>query len=441
MNTRAFVGASTVTSEGVGLALAPALAPAGLVASPSFFHGFSAQPQVLARGLLTLADITATRYFQYTPSGLRDPVLTAQGDRLRAECFSACNSVYARLDLLSAGFDGGDIAYGTTNVDIGPSLRQALGAIRRSELLHVDIGDDGLRVSSLAATAVERPVAMPGRWVRALGNVAEMHRELSPLVVIDAATARRFVASVPPATAASQDAWVTTARAGFRVSARPVPGAVFLAGLHRLSAAKRLLPHLRGITFYGPADGSAGPAAVEIALPSARLTLGLTAQAWRGYSGEGALLAALATPTASDGADLISAVLAFEPVIDVTRLARQTSLDAPQVQAGLAVLSTSGRVGWDLHDEAHFHRELPDDPDRVAKDNPRLVSARRLVDTGAVIATSDVEWTVQGQGSATYFVKVTRDGQRCTCPWFLTHGDTRGPCKHLLAVQLSTQET
>jgi hypothetical protein len=82
-------------------------------------------PQTLARGLLALADITATRYFNYTPVAQRDPVLSAQGDRLRAEVFSACNGIYARLDLLQSGIDG-KIDFGTTNVDIGLQLRTAL---------------------------------------------------------------------------------------------------------------------------------------------------------------------------------------------------------------------------------------------------------------------------------------------------------------------------
>jgi uncharacterized Zn finger protein len=32
------------------------------------------------------------------------------------------------------------------------------------------------------------------------------------------------------------------------------------------------------------------------------------------------------------------------------------------------------------------------------------------------------------------------DGRRsCTCPWYATHRDTRGACKHVLAVELATR--
>ena len=94
---RVFRGSTSVLDSGLGLALAPGLGVDGVVESPSFFHGFATHPQVIARGLVTLADITATRYFNYVPTTERDPILSAHGDRLRAECFSACNGVYACL--------------------------------------------------------------------------------------------------------------------------------------------------------------------------------------------------------------------------------------------------------------------------------------------------------------------------------------------------------
>lgn len=58
---RAFTGGSVVGDGAVGLALAPALVPSGLETRPSFVHGFATQLQLLGRGLVTLADVTATR--------------------------------------------------------------------------------------------------------------------------------------------------------------------------------------------------------------------------------------------------------------------------------------------------------------------------------------------------------------------------------------------
>lgn len=406
-----------------------------------FFRGFATQPQVLARGLLVLADITATRYFRYTPTALRDPVLTAHGDRLRVECFSACNGVHARLDLLADGFDGGDIAHGTTNVDIGPAMRGALASVHRHALLHLAVGVDGMTVSDPQRAHVERPVAMPDRWIRALGNVAEMHRELSCAFTADAAAARRLLTAVPAATGTGRSGWLTPGASGVRLAARPSRDAVHIDGLHRLAAAKRMLPHIRGATVYGPGTGEPGPVVIEFALPSARLTLGLTEQTWRGHSGEGALLPALASPTVRDDAETISALLAFEPVLDIPGLARDAALDDTAVRDALAVLASSGRIGWDLHDGAYFHRELPDDPDRVDADNPRLVAARALVATGAVTESGPDTWTVRGSGSGSTVGHRVTDPGRCTCTWYLRHADRRGPCRHILAVRIHRRNT
>ncbi|MGN5240171.1 MULTISPECIES: SWIM zinc finger family protein [unclassified Rhodococcus (in: high G+C Gram-positive bacteria)] len=442
MPTGTFTGASTLDDDALTLALGPALTPNGIVASPTFFRGFATHPQVLARGLLVLADITATRYFRHTPTSLRDPVLTAHGDRLRVECFSACNGVHARLDLLADGFDGGALAHGTTNVDIGPAMRSALGSVHRHALLHLAVGIDGMTVSDPHRTDTERPVAMPDRWVRALGNVAEMHRELHCAFTVDAAGTRRFLATVPPATGAERSGWLTPSTSGVRLAARPTRGAVHIDGLHRLTAAKRLLPHVQGMTVYGPDGSEPGPLAVEFALPSARLVLGLTEQTWRGHSGEGALLQALTSPTVRDDAETISALLAFEPSVDIDRLARETTLDRTAVHGALAVLASSGRIGWDLHESTYFHRELPDDPDRVDTDNPRLVAARGLVEAGAITATDPDTWSVRGHGSGgTTEHRVTvghgaAETGRCTCTWYLRHADRRGPCRHILAVRL-----
>ena len=162
MSTRNFASASGLDAGGLALGLAPARTPDGVTEDPSFFHGFAVHPRSVAQGLVTLADITATRYFRVAPTSLKDPVLTAHGDRLRAEVFSADNSVYARLDVPADALDGGQIGRGTTNVDIGESMRRTLALVTPAELLHVDVGHRGLRASTPSSHAAERPVAVSG---------------------------------------------------------------------------------------------------------------------------------------------------------------------------------------------------------------------------------------------------------------------------------------
>lgn len=440
MTQRTFLGESALDQSGLGLALAPALTPAGVEPAPSFFSGFSTQPQVLARGLVTLAEITATRYFMPVPTRLMDPVLTAHGDRLRAEVFSACNGVYARLDITQHGLDGGEITHGTTNVDIGPTMRSLLTKVGRSDALHLDIGRDGLRAVTPGQTAAERPVRMPDRWVRALGNAAQMHHGLVRAFEMNQAHTRAFLGTIPTGTSRVQSGWITPSRTGLRLAPRPSPGAVFVAGLHRLSALRRLLTHVTGLRGFGPADGSVGPAGIEVLLPGGSLFVGLTQEPSRGFSGEGALLLGLASSTVLDDADLVSVSLAFEPVIDEGKLARESGLSPDRVRGALAVLAASGRIGWDAAAAAWFHRELPDDPDRVLRDNPRLVGARKLVEAGAATPIDGAagQWSVRS-AEATYLVNpdAVAPTPRCTCRWVIKHGTGRGPCKHQLAVILT----
>ncbi|MFT3943265.1 MAG: hypothetical protein QM705_05495 [Ancrocorticia sp.] len=439
---RSMVGASSVGESGLALALAPALTPKGLDTSPSFFHGFATHPRALTQGLVSLADITASRYFQFTPTNMRDPVLTAHGDRLRAEVFSADNSVYARLDVLGSGLDGGEIGHGTTNVDIGHTMRRMLSLINKNDLLHIDVGIAGLAASTMTSTAVERPVCMPDRWVRAFGNASELHTNLEPRFRLSASQARGFIAALPPVSVSRRSGWLIPTPAGVQIRQRPTKDAVWIEGLNRLTALKRLLTLQSGITVYGPADGSQGSAAVEADLPGAKLVIALTESITRGYSGEGSLLEALASHTSLDDASLVNAALSFEPIINVHLLSKATGVPPNRIRDALAVLAVSGRVGWDFTEGAHFHRELPDDPARVTKDNPRLVRAHRILEQPGAIQPVPGEnaWLVDG-GNGIHRVAETVSGLTCTCTWALRYnvnlGNDRGPCAHALAVTMA----
>ena len=445
---RLFAYKSLLEEGSLALAVAPALTPLGIEPEPSFFHGFAAYPQVLARGLLVLADITSTRYFKYTPTTLRDPVLSAQGDRLRAECFSACNGVYARLDLLRSGFDG-PIGLGTTNVDIGMELRTALARMKQQDKLHLNIGGDGLTASHigdhvertirLKGRVHERPVEMPDRWVRALGNAAEIHKAMKPGFTIKGAQAQTFIATLPPATGKTQAGWLTPSPLGAKLMPRRTTAeAVYVSGLHRLSALKRVMTNIIGVTFYMPANDEPGQFMMEAELPGTRLTLSLTAEAWHGYSGEGSLLKSLAKQDVLEDAEAISSMLEFDAVIDEAKMADKWKMSRDRVQTALALLAVSGKLGYDAHDAAWFHRELPDDPSRVLKDNPRLTAARKLMD--GLKNTGENQWLVPSNGTE-YLVGFNPEqgaqNARCTCTWYLNHQNRRGPCKHILAVQLA----
>ena len=155
----------------------------------------------------------------------------------------------------------------------------------------------------------------------------------------------------------------------------------------------------------------------------------------RGFSGEGGVLWDLADERSEDDADLVAALLAFEPRIEVTVLSADSGLDEDRVRRALGRLGAAGRVGYDAAESAYFHRELPYDTERLAAMHPRLRDARALVERGAVRFEGETAYVASN--GAEHVVRRTPEGDRCTCPWFGKHRGSRGPCKHVLAVDMT----
>ncbi|WP_405809730.1 SWIM zinc finger domain-containing protein [Streptomyces sp. NBC_00210] len=422
----------------LGLETSGGLTPTGAQAHPHFFSGFLASPQTAARGLLAVADVAAARYVDRTRRPLLDPVVTGNGDRLRFESFSGCCGVYARLDVLREGLDGAQTGHGTTNVDVNNPLREALSRMTGDEPLHLRVGPQELAVTTLDGAVVEKKVPLPDRWLRGFAEAQVASVAFDLRAELPAAEAVRFLRSLPRGSGgASRGAmWVVPAGKTLRPTTRPVAGAVCLPGPERLATLQRVLRQATALRVYGPvADGAATASAWEVVLPGMRLTLTLSPEASRGFSGEGGVLEALATEEAAQDAELISVLLAWEPRIDPAELAAQSGLTVERVRAALTRLGTAGRVGYDIADAAYFHRELPYDADRAERHNPRLVAARALVAAGSVELAGDL--TSVFSGERRYQVREAGGVLSCTCQWWSDYQGRRGPCKHALAVRMA----
>jgi SWIM zinc finger len=412
----------------------------GAAEHPYFFTGFLAGPRQTAQALLVVAEVARTRY--YEPPNMvaarilaADPVVTSNLDRLRFESFSACAGVYARLDLEPGVLDGRPRAWGTTNVDFNPPMRAALARVHDDEAMLMHVGHDEVRVETLAGSAVERKVPLPERWLKGFAEVQVASAHMVLRHELYAVEARRFLQSLPR-TKSRAVAWAIPAGRGLRLSSRPSDAAVCLAGPERLRLLEKLLPFAKSLRAYGPPprrDRHAEPGAWELALDGARVVFGLSPELFRGFSGEGGVLADLATADENVVEDVADA-LHGEPEIDVDDVSSTTGFAKPTVQTALGALGAAGRVGYDLSRHAFFHRELPYDRAVLEKMNPRLLGARELVEQGAVTLTDDGGGIVRS-GDAEYVVRMEDGVARCTCAWFAKHRGERGPCKHVLAVQ------
>ncbi|MFF9064536.1 SWIM zinc finger family protein [Streptomyces sp. NPDC014891] len=437
----AYVRPSALESTGsgrlLGLETAGGLTPRGAEAHPRFFAGFLASPQVAARGLLAVADVAAARYHQRIRPGSLDPVVTGNGDRLRFESFSGCGGVYARLDVLDEGLGGTETGHGTTNVDVNNPLREALSRMTGDDPLHLRVGPEEMAVTTLAGAVVEKKVPLPDRWLRGFAEAQVASARFDLRAELSGAEAVRFLRSLPRNQARGRGpVWVVQSGRTLRPTTRPGAGAVCLPGPDRLVALERVLRHATGLRVYGPVpDGALATASAwEVLLPGMRLTLTLSPDSARGFSGEGGVLEALATEEAAQDAELVAVLLAWEPRIDPADLAAQAGLTIDRVRAALTRLGTAGRVGYDVADAAYFHRELPYDADRAERHNPRLLSARRLVAEGAV--TVEGALATVASGERRYRVRESDGVLSCTCQWWADYRGRRGPCKHALAVRM-----
>lgn len=425
------------TTHGQRLELATALGvtPAGVVDNPTFFTGFVDRPDITASGLLAVADVAASRY---ADAGVAkrvlnlDPVVTAGGDRLRFEAFSACNGVHARLDLLRDGLGSSEVGFGTTNVDVNQPLRTALARLDRSQPLHLSVGRDELRASSLAETHVERKVSLPDRWVRGLAEVPTLLAGMKPVDELCGPAIGRFLARLPRVAPPGPNLHVLPTPNDWRTSTRALLGSIPLAGASRLRGSDRIVRYASRMTVHANDNGTT---AWLFELPGARLTLVVSPDPFRGFSGEGTLLTLLSRPDAEEHGRLLRQELAWTAIIDPKGLSARTGLNDGQVAAGLAWLAASGRLGYDLTEHAWFHRELPIDSEKVLRRNPRLTSARALAAAGAVEAVPGrAHWRVRGSHGQVYDVVQGDQRLRCTCAWESEHAGERGPCKHILAV-------
>lgn len=424
---------STVESEGGDARLVLATSSPGESPNPFFFAGRVHAPRRVAEGMLLVARVARTRF--YVPPAMlakilstADPVVTCTKDSVRLESFSACAGVYARLDLGAEAFTAEHASPGTTNVDFNPEMRAVLAKTRATDTLRLSVGREAVKVDTTRGGAIERKVPLPVRWIKSFGEVQAILASMTLRLSTDAARARQFLKALPKTSRGSS--WVVKSGPGLRLSQVATKDGVEAGGLHRLGVLSDAASEATALNVYGDLHGTS---AWELVFPDSRLLLVLSPEAYRGFSGEGRMLLDLAGDRVDAAISAVRAQLRWQTKIDLEAF----ELDPETTARALAVLASRGLVGYDLGSSTYFHRELPFDVADFESLHPRLEAARRLVLAGAV--TEDGRVAASGGGS--YEVRVDHEDYSCTCAWFAKHGQSRGPCKHVLALSIRTEDS
>jgi len=409
-------------------------------APPRFFEGRVHRPRLVADALTAVHLIVGARFF--TPPNtlakriaLADPVVTSGGGLLRFEGFSSCCSAYIRVDLGQRGYEGDIVGKGTTNVDFNAPMRAALTRVRDDHGLGFSVGTDEMTLTSGAGSVTERKVALPERWVRGMLEVQAFQSAMTPRLEVTAVDALRFLRALPRASTSRTPLWIARGASGLFTTTRAVDDGVRLTDSTRLRVLEPLLPYAERLTVH--ADPANQASAWVLDFDSIRVTLALSAETWRGFSGEGQSLHALMRLDNEGHAsvlDRVRAHLNWQGLLRADEVSLATGIALERVDDALRALGAVGLVGYDVAEQAHFHRVLPFDLSSIDDMHPRLAAAKDLLAHGAVRLEAGPSFVAEVESDGIRHRVREVDGQvRCTCPWFAKHGEERGPCKHVLA--------
>lgn len=404
-----------------------------------FFDGLLKQPALVGKCLTVLSSIVRTRFYQPLAPMMLDPVVTSGGGMLRFEGFSSCCGVYARIDLAPAAFDTDLRGKGTTNVDFNDAMRTALRRLSDSDEAQLQVGGEGVTLRTDSDRIVERKVKLPVRWIKGFCEVQAYQPRMTPHFELDQNDARTLFRSFPKGSNAKRPVHITRTGRTFRLASRPQRGSVQLEGTDRVRVLEPLIPHIKQLNIWY--DEDARTSGWDLQFDIGRMFTLVSPELNRGFSGEGQMLSRLATGQWQTAMPAVTDSLNWQSHIDIADISRNSQTGEAEIEAALAVLGARGLVGFDVSSSKYFHRVLPFDMEKVEKQQPRLVAARKLIDADGVKLFEDTSdgpnYQVAGS-DVEHFVRLRADGDRCTCQWFNRYQGQRGPCKHILAARIVT---
>ena len=356
----AYASASSLdkTEQGSALLLAHQTEIEEVNSVPCFFWGRLREPYLAARCLMTVAKTVRSRFALSMQElmALRDPIVTAGAGQVRFEGFSSCNGVYARLDILPDGLDGEFLASGTTNVDFNEPMINALNNITKTENMLLSVGQQSVAISTDRTKVVERKVTLPNRWIKGLTSVQHYLADMEPVFTLTKAQAIQLFQSLPKGSIKS-DVFMVQRAGKFLFSPVQQGKAVRVGGAHRLRLMDGLLPFLDSLTAYQTPDGQA--AGFVLAMGSLQLIFAFSADAHRGFSGEGKALEHLIDDLPMELIYGVNSQLKANETFNPTLLSIEHDIDFGAMDTLTAQLSSIGLLGFDLVNNAHFYRRLP----------------------------------------------------------------------------------
>lgn len=405
---------------------------------PCFFWGRMKEPYLTAKCLSTVAKTVRSRFAltMQELAAMRDPIVTAGANQIRFEGFSSCNGVYARLDILPEGLDGEFLASGTTNVDFNEPMLNALNLVQKNEEVILSVGHDNVTVISSKTKAVEKKVSLPNRWIKGLTSVQHYLAEMNECFELNRLQVIQLFQSLPKSTIKG-DLFIVQRAGKYLFSPLQSGKSVRVGSPHRLRVMENILPFVTSLKIYESEDSQAS--CFVALMGHLQMVFAFSADAYRGFSGEGKALEHLIEEIPIEWVYGINNLFKGNEVFNMTNLSIENDISFSTMDSLTANLSSIGLLGFDVINNQHFYRRLPFKTQRILSLNPRLKNAKKLVAENDIEIvkrqSSFIEANVKGTG-VIHKVLIEDNMAKCSCDWYLKHQGTRGFCKHVLAVKM-----
>ncbi|MES2658415.1 MAG: hypothetical protein V4689_07340 [Verrucomicrobiota bacterium] len=370
---------------------------------------------------------------------MADPIVTSGDGILRFEGFSTCRSLAVRVDLLPDGMEALHQSHGTTNVDFNQPMRTALTRVNDKDALSLAIDENAFVLVHGEESVLERKVDLPLSWLKGLASIPAISSRCETVSELAGPAIAVLFRDLPRTGNGRECHWLHPSPQGMRVARTPADGAVQLTGAKRLLALQPLIQAARKLTVA--TNSTRDLSLWTLHFDDLRLTLALSPEVWRGFSGEGAALDDLSRELIPEIAEAL--LCDGQATFDAEAAAITLGVSLPEIRSALAHLSSQGQIGYDHIDSVWYRRKIPGNEALVRQTNPRLAQAEEWVASNAVAIQSREHGNVRGRvgpdPATAHHVETGPHGSRCTCFWFGRFGLSRGPCSHILALRLASQ--
>lgn len=421
------------------------------------------------------------RYFRHLYEHNRDwwfvldPVITVHPDKIFFECFSQDESTYAHFSCSHDMFHHhGEFVCGTTNIDYSAPLYAEFQKIRHYKPTRLTIESGGFSVQMGNNEGfVEQKIDLPESWVRGFLQVsaAMSHSKctitLHPMDLYNLCLVlRRRKERASPRSLRFElipdapvklifEPWGTELPCPRSYHTASERETIRIWGRRRLLTLERLIPIAEHVKVH--LLGTGLPSFWQVFGTEWQYTLGLSGWTANDWSNNGHFdLFGPRHSVDSHTRDHVFRALCKHWKASIDDLTRETGFTRQIVESSLLAYTQAGRAVYDLSDKKYRLRELSREPlplDRLRFNNEREEQAALLVAQGNVshlqIDTSNTGRSITGNVKAhdkLHQVRLCIDTDEhiatahCNCDFFVKNKLYRGPCVHILAVRMFTDQ-